>query len=60
MKKSLVLLSNVCLGLALIITVYNFLIIEKPVSNQVTGVILVLVIASIALTRNKLERVPEK
>jgi len=52
-KKNLNLLSNICLGLALIMTVYNFLIVESPVPKQVTGLVLVLLIASNVMTNYK-------
>jgi hypothetical protein len=48
MKKNL--LSNICLALALLMTVYHFVIVDVPVSKQVTGVILLLVIASNVIT----------
>jgi len=47
------LISKICLAVALILTVYNFLIIESPVSREAIGTIFLLLIASNVLTNFK-------
>jgi hypothetical protein len=54
MSKNLI--SRICIAVALILTVYNFIIVEEPVDQHVTGIILLLLIASNAVTSVKFSK----
>jgi hypothetical protein len=50
------LISKVCLALALILTVYNFIIVEQPVEPKAIGTVLLLLIVSNIFTSVKFSK----